>query len=134
MKVLAAAELEQAPVKSDRSQGRLLVVEDEDLLLETTAKTLMRFGHEVATARDGQEALAILAEDDQFDVVFSDVVMPGGVSGFDLKRHCDTHYPHLTVLLTSGYNDFSNHEAVDVLTKPYTHDQLIQLINRHLLS
>ena len=132
--LLQATEPDEQLLSVDLHGKRILVVEDEELVLETTAKTLLRYGYDVATASTGAEALQLLQTDNQFDLVFSDVVMPGGVSGFDLKRHCDQFYPHLKVVLTSGYNDFNNPEAIDVLQKPYTQEQLSQVVHQQLAS
>jgi len=77
-----------------RSRGflRILLVDDEDMLRRCTARTLTEF--EVVCANSGDEALAILAKDTDFDAVLSDVMMPR-MSGPELFARCYRHYPRL---------------------------------------
>jgi CheY-like chemotaxis protein len=57
----------------------------------------------VITAADGREALAKLSEHSEIDLLFSDVVMPGGISGWDVAQRAQQQRPGLKILLTSGY-------------------------------
>ncbi|WP_042696143.1 hybrid sensor histidine kinase/response regulator [Azospirillum sp. B506] len=107
---------------------RILVVEDNPLVLMATVEGLTQEGFTVETAEDGVTALTLLETDRNFDLVVSDVVMPGGVSGIDLARHIREQWPQLRVLLASGYSPESlatmGADTASVLAKPFTPDQL----------
>jgi CheY-like chemotaxis protein len=83
--------------------GRVLVVEDDPEVLDVTVETLRRMNYEVLTAPDGPAALAVLRREADIDILFSDVVMPRGVSGVELARSALRLRPQLRVLLVSGY-------------------------------
>jgi len=106
---------------------RLLVVEDNALVLMATVEGLTQEGFEVVTADHGAAALEILEQDNAFDVIVTDVVMPYGVSGIDLARRVQERWPGIRVLLISGYSPESltglKADAA-VLPKPFTPDQL----------
>ncbi|WP_082188174.1 ATP-binding protein [Azospirillum baldaniorum] len=106
---------------------RLLVVEDNALVLMATVEGLTQEGFEVETADHGAAALEILEQDTAFDVIVTDVVMPYGVSGIDLARRVQERWPGIRVLLISGYSpeSLSGLKAdAAVLPKPFTPDQL----------
>jgi CheY-like chemotaxis protein len=113
-------------------RATVLVVEDEDDVLETTGQALDELGYRVLTARNGPDALALLSSGEQVDVLFSDIVMPKGVSGIDLAREARQHWPGLKVLLTTGYaeattqdeGDGGTVEGFEVLDKPYRQSDL----------
>ncbi|WP_247893430.1 hybrid sensor histidine kinase/response regulator [Azospirillum endophyticum] len=117
-----------APMTGDRRPLRLLVVEDNPLVLMATVEGLTEEGFTVETAEDGVTALRLLEADRDFDLVVSDVVMPGGVSGIDLARHIRERWPQLRVLLVSGYSPESlanmGADTASVLAKPFTPVQL----------
>jgi two-component system NtrC family sensor kinase len=128
---------EPAPQRSDQL-FRVLVVEDNALVLLTTVEGLMQEGFEVLTADNGPAALEVLERESGIDVVVSDVVMPYGLSGIDLARHIRKHWPRILVLLISGYSpdslaDMGADTADAVLPKPFTPDQLAARI-RTLLA
>lgn len=123
---------ETAPIPTapaaDLRPLRILVVEDNPLVLMATVEGLTQEGFTVETAEDGVTALTLLETDRDFDLVVSDVVMPGGVSGIDLARHIRENWPQLRVLLASGYSPESlanmGADTASVLAKPFTPDQL----------
>jgi PAS domain S-box-containing protein len=82
---------------------KLLVVEDDPQVLALTVDVLAGLGYRVATATHAAEAMDILNADPDIDLLFSDVVMPGGVSGVALARQAHEKRPDLRVLLTSGF-------------------------------
>ncbi len=113
---------------------RVLVVEDNDSVRRLTCRRLEELGYGVAQAANAVGALEVLAEDAAFDLVFSDVVMPGGLSGVDLAREVAMHFPQVRVLLTSGYAEEMLH-SVDghapmpgLLRKPYSQADLARAI------
>jgi len=82
---------------------RLLVVEDDPGVRELTVEMLANLGYQVTTAANAAEAMVVLESEAEIDLLFSDVVMPGGVSGVSLARKAGKLRPGLRVLLTSGY-------------------------------
>ncbi|VAW60130.1 diguanylate cyclase/phosphodiesterase (GGDEF & EAL domains) with PAS/PAC sensor(s) [hydrothermal vent metagenome] len=81
----------------------ILIVEDEVDLLELASQYLTDLGYKIKTAENGQQALNILSEDSSIDLLFSDVVMPGGITGYELAEKIATQWPHIKILLTSGF-------------------------------
>ena len=88
-----------------RGQERVLLVEDDPDIREFVARTLTGLGYVVAEMATGREALALLATGPAPDLLLSDVIMPGGVSGHDLVIAARRRHPALRVLLMSGYSD-----------------------------
>ena len=82
---------------------RVLMVEDQNDLREMIGMALRDFGIEVSTTADGHEAAALLKGDARFDVVFSDVSMPNGMSGIELSEHVAREQPQARMILSSGY-------------------------------
>lgn len=100
----------------------ILLVEDEADLLEMMKEVLVDLGYRVETAGTGQEAWARVEQGLEFDVLLSDVVMPGGLTGFDLAEKVRARMPGRPVILMSGYAGLSHAQAeagtVTVLQKP----------------
>jgi len=101
---------------------RILVAEDDPAVLRMTVDLLEGLGYRVASAANADQALAILREDPEIDLLFSDVVMPGGTSGIALARTAQRERPELKILLTSGFiGDKGLMGGADhpILDKPY---------------
>lgn len=100
----------------------ILLVEDDDRLRRITRKRLVELGYGVIEASTAAQAIGLFAGDDHVTLVFSDIKMPGGMSGYDLARWVFENRAGTRVLLTSGYNDFTREDLQDVelLAKPYT--------------
>jgi PAS domain S-box-containing protein len=95
-----------APMALKRLQPgkeRVLVVEDDPGVLTLIVEVLEGLGYTIATAPDAKRALAILESGEAFDLLFSDVVMPGGISGMELAREVRRLKPEMAVLLASGF-------------------------------
>jgi len=106
---------------------RLLVVEDDPTVLTLTLDMLSGLGYHVTTATNAGEALAIIHSGVEIDLLFTDVVMPGGVSGVSLARTASELRPHLRVLLTSGFvgeGAVLETDEFPLLDKPYETRQL----------
>jgi len=88
--------------RGDVGSGRALVVEDEDMVRGLTVRMLRRSGYEVVEARDGNEALEALAAGAAFDVLVTDVVMPG-IDGTALAERVRAERPRVAIILLSGY-------------------------------
>jgi CheY-like chemotaxis protein len=112
------------------SKGLILVTEDNPDVRVTTCMMLKKLGWTFLEAEDGAQALEVLAARKDIDILLSDVVMPGGRSGYDLARELSTQDDSPLVLLVSGYPDEfrSGNEAlglvVPLLEKPFTMSQL----------
>jgi len=103
----------------------VLVVEDDPFVRSHAIRSLESLGYRVMSAVDGNEALQKLGTDIHVDILFTDIVMPGGFNGWELADRARLTRPHLRVLLTSGYalETLTTHERVRehdaILTKPY---------------
>ena len=82
---------------------RILVAEDDPAVLKLTVDLLQGLGYQVVSAANADEAMAVLQEDREIDLLFSDVVMPGGTSGIALAEAVQRERPDLKILLTSGF-------------------------------
>ena len=109
---------------------RILLVEDDDLVRAHAVQLLTGLGYGVVAATNGPEALALLREDIPCDLLFTDVIMPGGLTGPKLAEAAHVLRPGLPVLYTSGYteNAIIHHGRVDpginLLHKPYRKPEL----------
>ena len=117
----------------------ILVVEDERELREMVARTLNRHGYRVFQAVDGQSALEIWNQyKDQISLVFSDVVMPGGMNGRELAEKFWVDKPEQKVIFSTGYGtealgkDFMLDPDRNFLPKPYLPQALALIIRRYL--
>ena len=106
--------------------ARVLIAEDEEVLRALCARALLTDGHEVKAARDGSEALELLAsEQGGFDLLLTDIRMPI-MDGIALALSTARDYPSLTILLMTGYADQRERahglDAIihDVLSKPFS--------------
>jgi PAS domain S-box-containing protein len=85
------------------SAGTVLIVEDEPAVLEVASDIFDSLGYDVVTATDANEAIKVLDDNPDIDVLFSDVVMPNGMNGVELSRKAREMRPNLRILLASGY-------------------------------
>ncbi len=104
----------------------ILLVEDDDLVRDYAVTVLDSLGYAVIAATDGQSALQKIRDvNGQIDLLFTDIVMPGGLNGHDLAKSIIRQYPRVKVLYTSGYNEsiFTQTGALEsglsLLEKPY---------------
>jgi PAS domain S-box-containing protein len=116
----------------------ILVVEDQLPVREVTMRRLKQFGYNVLEAESAKAAIDLIASGEPVDLVFSDVVMPGEMTGFDLREWIRANRPDLPVLLTSGFADDvakarnPAESAAPILRKPYGRDEFVQAIERAL--
>ncbi|MBV9556879.1 MAG: MASE1 domain-containing protein [Pseudolabrys sp.] len=121
----STAVLSDEPAKSassdPRKLGTILMVEDSREVAEVTSTLLEQLGYRVVRAENAAEALRHLSQGIDFDLLFSDIVMPGQLNGFALAKECAERYPGIPILLTSGYNDAAQAAEHDfpILRKPY---------------
>jgi PAS domain S-box-containing protein len=114
---------------------KILVVEDQEAVRAVACGFLEDFGYEIIEAGDGFEALSKLQEHDDVDLMFSDVVMPGGMNGFDLAQAALSMKPGLKVVHTSGYpkgamvhQDEPRFKEGFIIMKPYRREDLQKII------
>jgi CheY-like chemotaxis protein len=128
----AAVAAATRPAPRRRAAGvRILVVEDDLDVLQSTREGLSELGFSVASAVNAAEALARLSDGLEVDLLFADIAMPGGVSGVELARQVRRLRPDVKVLLTSGYSQSGldlGEDAPLLLAKPYQHDELARRI------
>jgi two-component system CheB/CheR fusion protein len=115
----------------------ILLVEDNDKVRKATANRLESLGYEVLEGKTGPEAITQLASGEP--IALSDIVMPGGMTGYDVAERVRSMKPDLKVLLTPGYSDtpLAVSEAarkIKVLGKPHTREQLACALREALES
>ena len=110
----------------------ILIVDDETDLLHLAKQYLEDFGYKTYAAENATQALKVLEQQPDVDCLFSDIVMPGGINGFELAQKTIDKYPNLKVLLTSGFTSKSiaqngpSHFSANILSKPYQKVELAQ--------
>ena len=106
-----------------QSNGAVLLVEDDDEVATLVSEMLLHLGYDVTRAASAQAALGALANDRPVDIVFSDIMMPGGMNGIELAREIRRRRPGLPILLTSGHPEAVRRDAqaenIELLPKPY---------------
>ncbi len=109
--------------------GSVLLVEDNPDVASASTVLLEQLGYSVRWARDADAALREL-ENDGFDLVFSDIVMPGKMDGIGLAHTIKEKYPRLPVVLVTGYSERANDQALafPVIRKPYQIHELSQML------
>jgi CheY-like chemotaxis protein len=115
----------------------VLVVEDNPRLRLLVVRQVSELGYGCVEAADGPSALAVL-ERESIDLLFSDIIMPGGMSGYELSEKARSRWPQLKILLTSGFpkEKFATAEAapsgIELLSKPYRKADLAAALRRAL--
>jgi CheY-like chemotaxis protein len=116
----------------------VLVVEDNAALRRVAVRQLAEMGYRVQEAENGAEAMERLEADSAIDVLFTDVVMPGGIDGVQLARTVMSRWPQVRVLLTSGFPGSTVNRgrgvghSMRLLSKPYRKDQLARALREIL--
>lgn len=117
-------------------KGHILVVDDEDALRTVLSSELEGEGYEVDMAADGDEAIDIVQKK-QFNLVLLDIKMPK-VDGFEVLKFIKEKYPHVKVIMLTGFADLKNAieskklGAEDFVSKPYDLVDLLTTIERVL--
>jgi len=137
--VLPVADVGETQIRRRGGSETILVVEDERDLRDLVCRVLRNDGYRVFEAVDGQNALKIWAEyKDQIGLLFTDVIMPGGLNGRELAEKIWAERPGLKVIFTSGYGaetlgkDFKLDPKFNYLQKPYEPDKLSKAVRRCL--
>jgi CheY-like chemotaxis protein len=128
------------PMEPMRIKGAetVLVVEDDADVLDVAVATLTDLGYRILLAYNGLEALQILERDEPIDLLFTDIVMPSGISGVQLAREARRLRQDIKVLLTSGYTtqtlaqEYGANTEYQIITKPYRQSELVDHVRRAL--
>ncbi|MCP4414127.1 MAG: PAS domain S-box protein [Gammaproteobacteria bacterium] len=129
--------------KTPTGNETILIVDDEEALLEITSSFLNNAGYKTITASSGKQALSIIKSGEKIDLLFTDIIMPGKYDGFQLASKIHEEYPHLKILLTSGYTMERENQIVcddkfiaslanSIVNKPYDQSDLTQAIRTTL--
>jgi CheY-like chemotaxis protein len=125
---------------AEHGDEAILIVEDDALVREYVMTQIGRFGYRTMAAGNAAEALAIIDSLEHVDLLFTDVIMPGGLNGRQLAIEAQKRRPDLKVLYTSGYteNAIVHHGRLDagvlLLPKPYLGSDLARMIRTALAS
>ena len=115
---------------------RILLVEDEGLIRMVTADFLQDEGFEVTEAWNGDDATRLLDNSDGFDILFTDVQMPGKLDGLEVATHARRLHPLIPVLVVSGYAAQlvsrlgMLHPAAAFVGKPYDLKEIVDVLKR----
>jgi CheY-like chemotaxis protein len=116
----------------------VLVVEDNHAVRKVAVNILRTLGYDVREAEDGPSALALLARPGNIDLLFTDLIMPNGISGQELLTHARALRPGIKALFTSGYSEQfikgkgATEEGVALLSKPYRSQKLAEAVRAAL--
>jgi PAS domain S-box-containing protein len=128
-----------SPEVTTTAAEHILVVEDSAEVLELATEILTAAGYRVTTAESGELALRVFdqARPGTFDLLFTDLVMPGGMNGLMLAEEITKRQPNIAVLMTTGYNEElvasgPTPLAKDVLGKPYRRSELLDRLRQSL--
>src|SRR5213075_611922 len=116
---------------------RILIVDDEEVLRDVLDAVLRREGFEVAMAASGEEALSVLDEDDNIDLVILDIMLPG-ISGIDTLRSLRISNPSLPVIIITAFSSIDGaieamkHGAFHYVPKPFKNEEVILTVNKAL--
>ena len=104
----------------------VLIVDDSAEVAEVTSTLFEHLGYDTVYCESAEAALRLLADGTKIDLVFSDIVMPGTIDGVGLASEVQARYPHLPVILTTGYSDAAQSAppSLPILRKPFDADAL----------
>lgn len=121
---------EAGPIPESGTEETILVLEDDDDVRTYSVECLRELGYRVVEAHDGPSALRLLERQTRVDLLFTDVVLPGGMTGAEVAAQARVLRPDLKVLFTTGYarNAIVHHgrldQGVQLITKPFSYSDL----------
>mgnify|MGYP000350538430 FL=1 len=138
MTVVGSGKKELYKPKDLWGSGRVLIVEDEDMVRAVAERALVRQGYVVETAIDGEQALELFAEGKRYDLVVSDVVMPN-MDGPTMARNLRATYGDIRLLFMSGYAEEQLRETISLdnvsfLAKPFSVQQIAEAVHDALVK
>ncbi len=130
----SARAVESSATTGESRSKTILVAEDESRVRKVTVRELNKLGYKTLAVSSASEARELLDLDDSIDMLFSDVLMPGDMDGYQLASWAAKHHEGVKVVLCSGYTkravaDFVG-EQIPLLQKPFTRKQLDEIINK----
>lgn len=135
-----AAATEALPARSaalPQARGTVLLVEDDDDVAAVVQRILGLIGYESHRMRDAGTTLALLLGGQSFDLLLSDIVMPGGMNGMDLARKVRSHFPNMPILLCTGLSTAAteaHQQGFGIIAKPYRAETLADAIARTIAA
>ena len=138
---IGSGSLSLPPIPTDSKEGtlsgseRIMVVEDDTAVRTIAVEMLASVGYDIVQATDAANALEQIESGCSVDLVFSDVIMPGGIDGIHMARIIRDRYPHFKILLASGYVDSERLFGINEFTflgKPYDQKVLTQSVRQLL--
>jgi PAS domain S-box-containing protein len=138
----ARASIKHAHIQESGFSGRVLLMDDEDIIRKTATEMLNFFGLEVDSAVEGDEAYEMFVNAIEsgrpYNLVIMDLTIPGGVGGRDaVKKFCDVD-PHIKIIVSSGYSndpilsDYKKYGFSGIVVKPYKMDDLYNQLKKFL--
>ncbi|MBU1486559.1 response regulator [bacterium] len=134
-------EKEEAEQMILKGEGRILLMDDEEAILETTGEVLRELGYEVEIAKDGDEAINLYKKARiPFDLIIMDLTVPGGMGGKEAIKKLKEIDPGVKAIVSSGYSndpvmaDFTKYGFCQVAAKPYNIKELSQVLRKALGS
>jgi len=127
-------------VEPSARQFTILLVDDHDLVRSAVANNLRALNYRVLAADGADAAMQLLRDDEHIDLLFTDVVMPGGMGGAELAREAQALRPQLKLLFASGFGAVSLEQSgklalgAQLLLKPYDLPQLLEALQRILVA
>ena len=126
------------PTKELWGSGRVLIVEDEDMVRAVAERALVRQGYVVETASDGEEGLELFAEGKRYDLIVSDVVMPN-MDGPAMAKKLREKYGDMRILFMSGYAEEQLRESINLdnvffIPKPFSVQQISEAVRDAISS
>jgi PAS domain S-box-containing protein len=122
--------------QADPGKPSILVVEDNDDVRELAEQVLEMEGYAVQSAASGEQALTLLQQGARVELLFTDVIMPGGMNGLELVKQARALRPGLPVLVTTGYMDElpqgGRSGGLEILAKPYRQENLLERVKKAL--
>ena len=102
--------------------SRVLLVEDELLVREVAAEDLAEIGFDVTAATDSDEAIGLLRDGEAFDLLFTDIRMPGSTDGWQLAREARERLPDIRIIYATGLGDAADglEDGERYVRKPYS--------------
>jgi len=125
---------EEKVLSNVQHTGTILVVEDNESVRDVAVQMLRRSGYKVVEAADGSLGLLKFEAHPEIDLVFSDIIMPGGLNGIEMAEQMLLIRPDLPILLATGFTErrlrekIENRSDIHCVAKPYDTNQLPQLI------
>ncbi len=130
-----AAPAVQPDIHASTNTSQVLLVEDDTEVRNFVERALIQSGYQVTTANDGDSALPLLDQKQEFDLVITDIVMPGHTDGIALMEHVRQHHSHTRVLCMTGYSEHieAKLDPTLLLRKPFSTRDLALKVS-HLLD